>query len=186
MFAFMGNNQPNPDAFDFAKRLNEALDAVEDAPRLKDGRAPWLAKKIGVSQPSAHSWLVGEYLPKPLRAEKIAAMAGVNYEWLYFGKGPKEAGKRLRDAAAPYSASPSHSMSEDHFKLALRLTAEAIGRDLYVTPEEQTAVGLSILDMLANGLPEAQVLPIARRMAAAFSQGRQKDDATRQHGRRGH
>lgn len=71
-----------PDAGRFAGRLNELLDLVEPHPR---GRALRLARRYGVSQPTAHAWVHGKHLPGPERVRAMAADLGVSFEWLYLG-----------------------------------------------------------------------------------------------------
>lgn len=164
----MGNNQPKPDALEFAERLNSVLDDME-VPPPNAGRAVWLAKKFKVSKPSAGDWIHGESLPIASRVQELARLAGVNFEWLYFGRGPRTG---ARDLAAPESPAPSsHPVRETELTLALRLSAEAIGRDLYLPPEQHTDLVLTVLDLLASGMDQASVVPIVRRIAIRKAQG---------------
>jgi len=165
----MGNNQPTPDAFEFAKRLHECLDAMPDVPaRTERGRGAWLATALKVSQPTAHSWLKGDFMPKPERVRAIAAKANVSYDWLYFGEGAPT------DQAPSESPSPkpapdaSQSVRRSTLTLALQLAAEALGSDLYLPPAQHAEFVILLCDLIEDGLPEAQVLQVARRAANAF------------------
>lgn len=48
--------------------------------------------------------------------------------------------------------------------IALTLAAEAMGRELYLPPEQHTDLVLTVLDLLESGLSEADVLPVAQRI----------------------
>lgn len=165
----MGNHQPKPDAEEFAARLNEVLDAM-GVPGIKNGRAVWLARKYEVSKPTASGWIGGHYLPIPDRVRSMAAAGGVSFDWLYFGKGDK-GGKVVVREPLPLPYVASQPMRDPQLTIALRLAADAIGRDLYLAPEEHTDLVMTLLDMLGEGLPEAKVLPIARRLAARLAHG---------------
>lgn len=165
-FAFMGNNQTKPDAADFAARLNSVLDDL-DVPGVKNGRSAWLVRKFKVSKPTASGWVNGEFIPMPERVRTIAKLGKVNFDWLYFGTGPR-AGERFTEPAptrAVNVTSASQLVRDDSLTLALTLTAEALGRDLYLPPAQHTELVLTILDLLEAGLPQADIIPLARRMS---------------------
>jgi transcriptional regulator with XRE-family HTH domain len=76
---------PKPDPEEFAKRLNETLDARGYEPGR--GRGKKLATLFDVSQPVASAWLNGKHMPS---ADKVLAMSEhwkVPFEWLYFNRG---------------------------------------------------------------------------------------------------
>lgn len=168
----MGNNQPKPDAAEFAARLNEILDQVPGAPKVLQGRGAWLAKRFKVSKPTAQGWIKGDYLPVPERVMTLAQMAGVRFEWLYYGSGPRSLHVVAEPSGPAYgqAAGAFQPVRKDDFKLAFRLAVEALGdaRE-HVSPEQFSELGNLIYDLLvADGMPEAQVLQFARRTATAF------------------
>lgn len=164
----MGRNQPKVDAFQFAERLHKALDRIPDAPSRARGRPAWLSKLFSVNPVTSRAWVLGEYMPSSERVRKLARMAGVSYEWLYFGTGPM-----LVEAASQTEREevvmPSQRVRDETLTIALRLAAEAIGRDLYLPPQEHTALVLMVMDLVEEGLPEARVVDIARRQAAVLA-----------------
>lgn len=175
----MGNNQPSIDAHAFSLRLQVALDATPGVPALNEGRGAWLARTFKVTEGSANGWLTGRFMPKPDRVRKLAALTNSPYDWLYFGRGRREGQPQGAVSLGLTGINP------DSVILAFRLAAEALGRDLYLPPAQHSELGMLILDLLQDGLEEAQVLHIARR-TAAISQGgedgpendRRKDSST--------
>lgn len=75
----------------FAERLKALMRAAKDGQSNGPPIAAALAKRHGVREPTVSQWLDGQFLPRADRARKMAADYGVNFEWLYFGTGPKEA-----------------------------------------------------------------------------------------------
>lgn len=167
----MGNNQPSQDAKAFAERLNSALDHTPGVPPLNEGRGAWLARRMRVTDGTVNGWLNGRFMPKPARVRALAALTHSAYDWLYFGAGG------VRDSSpAPLSLvvpELSHTERHDDIIIAFRLAAEAIGRDLYLPPDRYAELGLLIVDLLQQGLGEAQVVSIARRTAQVLATGEQ-------------
>lgn len=166
----MGNNQPKPDAFEFAQRLNTVLDGVRDCPAMKDGRGKWVAKRYKVSQPSAHAWLHGRNAPTAPRAQVIAKDLGVRFEWLYFGEGQPatttadEGTVKVGTTATEnlsQSAVASQFVRRSDVSLAIRLAAEALG-DKFLPPGRYAELILLFCDLLQSGLSEARVLAFGR------------------------
>jgi hypothetical protein len=168
----MGNNQPSPDAYEFAQRLHTALDRIQECPsRNERGRGAWLHRWLRVSEVNANAWLNGKFKPVGERVKTIAARAGVSYDWLYFGRGNMTHSDA--NEAAPYlmgdRSGPSHAVRDGNLSIAFRLAAEALGRDLYLPPAQYAELGTLLFDLLNRGLSEADVLHIARRTAAALA-----------------
>lgn len=70
----------------FAKRLNEAPDAIE-FPSGR-GRRAALAKKMGVSGEGARKWLAGDTIPGIENAIELALIAKEEVEYLLTGRRP--------------------------------------------------------------------------------------------------
>lgn len=75
------------DAAEFAARLKEAM--VDCGFSIARGAGAALAKKYGTSVVTANAWLKGEHRADTDRAQHMAQDLGVEFEWLYFGSGPK-------------------------------------------------------------------------------------------------
>jgi transcriptional regulator with XRE-family HTH domain len=73
----------------FAKRLNEVCD---DKKMPVHGRQTELARLFSVGPKAARKWLIGEGFPEMELAIKIAKWAGVSFNWLMTGHGPKREG----------------------------------------------------------------------------------------------
>jgi len=166
----MGNNQPKPDAFEFAQRLNTVLDGVRDCPAMKDGRGKWLAKRYKVSPPSVHAWLHGRNAPTAERARFMAKDLGVRFQWLYFGEGEPttttadEGSVKTSPTAGenPTQNAPlSHFVRRSDVSLAVRLATEALGQK-FLPPDRYAELLLLFCDLLQSGLPEARVLSFGR------------------------
>lgn len=78
---------PKMDAAEFAARLKEAM--VDCGISIARGAGVALAKKYGASVVTANAWLKGEHRADTDRAQHMAQDLGVEFEWLYFGIGPK-------------------------------------------------------------------------------------------------
>ena len=166
----MGRALQKPDALAFAERLNRALDHRGDVPAIANGRGLWLSKRYKVRPPSAHAWLHGDNLAKPELVRAIAEDCGVTYDWLYFGVGDMNPGP-IPDLQ------PSQAARQSDIKLAFRLAAEALGRDLFLPPAQYAELGMLILELLETGMDDAQVLHVARRMATGWG-GTEGDRST--------
>jgi hypothetical protein len=97
------------DLADFALRLNEICDEMGVPPKGK-ARQLVIAKQFGVSQQGARKWLEGNgYCAIPM-GKRIAAWAGVCFDWLMTGTLPKRPGDPTpppKPAASPLlAASP--------------------------------------------------------------------------------
>ncbi len=73
----------------FAARFNEICDDKNVPPKGK-ARQTEVSKIFSVSQKGARKWLEGEGFPSTDRAIEIAKWAGVQFEWLMTGRGPKK------------------------------------------------------------------------------------------------
>lgn len=73
----------------FAARLNEICDDKNVPPKGK-ARQTKVSAEFGVSQKGARKWLEGEGYPSTDKAIQIAKWAGVHFEWLMTGRGPKK------------------------------------------------------------------------------------------------
>jgi len=163
----MGQHMKHEDAHGFSARLNEAMDRVTTLPPRGEGRGIWLARQFDVTEATANGWLTGRFRPLPARARALADMLGVSHDWLYFGTGsPGETHEQpmRKDAGAP-----SARVLHETLASALRLVAQAIGRDRHLRPQEHAALVLMVMDLQNEGLPEARVIDIARRQAAMLA-----------------
>lgn len=68
----------------FSLRLNQMLDDL-DIP--KRGRLVLLAKRYGVTHPSARKWLVGEGYPDIVKLIDLAKWGKTTVDWLLTGRG---------------------------------------------------------------------------------------------------
>lgn len=99
---------------------------------------PWssnadLARKLGVSAPTAHGWVHGTHLPTPDKAQVIADLLGVSFDWLYFGKGsnqrrPGGDSRPLHLALEEIANRPSMKMTSKEFVELVREKAAQIER----------------------------------------------------------
>lgn len=152
--------RPKVDAEGFAQRLNAVLDSTPGVPPLSRGRAPWLGRKYKVSQPTARSWLIGNFLPERERIAEIAADFGTTYDYLVFGGSP-EGNRNLIENTA--NGPKSQPVRDDDLRLALRLASDALGRDGYLPPVQHAELVMLVLELLGDDLPEATILSTARR-----------------------
>lgn len=93
----------------FAQRINEICDEMGVPPKGR-ARQTNLARQFNVSQKGARKWLEGEgYCAIPM-GKRIAAWAGVHFDWLMTGTLPKRPGDPApppQPAASPLlAASP--------------------------------------------------------------------------------
>lgn len=96
----MANIPPKADAYDFSRRLREAM---KDCGMVTGrGAGPILGRRYGVSTVNANAWLKGEYRPDSDRAKRMAEDFGVRFEWLYFGTGSKNPLIAVADEIQPY------------------------------------------------------------------------------------
>lgn len=97
----MANIPPKADAFDFSRRLREAMTDCG----MNTGRdaGSTLARRYGVSTVNANAWLKGEHRPDTDRAKRMAEDFGVRFEWLYFGTGSKTTLEGIADSSSHYS-----------------------------------------------------------------------------------
>lgn len=72
----------------FSERLREAMAEAGQSPDTRGVKAA-LARRHHVASPTAHGWINGAHMPEPDKVRVMAADYQVNYDWLYFGKGPK-------------------------------------------------------------------------------------------------
>lgn len=84
----------------FARRLNEMLDDV-GVPRR--GRLVMLARRYGITHPSAKKWLDGNGYPDTDRLIDLALWGNTSLDWLLTGRGQKhptdlEVSKDFQDA----------------------------------------------------------------------------------------
>lgn len=165
-------NQPKINAGGIAERLNAALDRVAECPPKgpRSGREAWLARRFKVSQPSSHAWLNGNYAPSAARARTLARMAGVSFDWLYFGLGSADATSsasaagagapdREDELAAPTGTGP---VDRQTLRTALRLLPAVAGRKAAL-PEHYAEAVLLLADLLAEGMPDARAVTYAQR-----------------------
>lgn len=163
----MGNNQPKPDAFEFAKRLHMALDRIHGCPPKgpRTGRGAWLVSQFKVSEVTASGWLNGRYVPGPTRAQKIADKAGVPFEWLYFGAGEMAgSGSSLPVNAGSDVGQASPGVRPDTLMVAIQESALAL-KGKHPTPEQHARLITLLYELIEDGMPLAQVKQVARRAA---------------------
>lgn len=107
----MPTYSPDNDAFEFAARLNEAL--ADCGINVRRGAGAWLARKFKISGYSGNAWINGTHKPNPDRAQDLADLLSVQFEWLYFGRGSKH-------------AAPKHGVEEASAPLTMSLTADEL------------------------------------------------------------
>lgn len=178
MMSFMRGGRPKVDAVEFADRLNTVLDDIEGVPPLARGRAPWLAKRFKVSQPTARSWLVGDFLPERDRITQMASDFGTTYDHLVFGGSPEGVTTIIESTSR---GPQSQSVRDKDLKLAIQLAYEAIGEDKHLPPAQHAELVMLLLEVISDDLPEAQVLTIARRTANAINRGLDHDARREDH-----
>lgn len=179
----MDANRIKPDAYAFSLRLHQALDRISQCPTEGSGRGAWLTKKFKVSQPTTQGWLSGKYLPVPARVRKLADLAGVSYDWLYFGLGDMLGTGKGETFSPPSAGEPSQWVRKGTLSLALQLVAEALGESGTLSPQEHAESVLLVCDLLEEDWPQDQVLHIASRAIAARSESRGLQGGTSRKGR---
>lgn len=116
----MPTYSPDNDAFEFAARLNEAL--ADAGINVRRGAGAWLARKFKISGYSGNAWINGMHKPSPERAQDLADLLSVQFEWLYFGRGAKHASPQLRveepAAEMTMSLSPEEMTLLRHYRAA--------------------------------------------------------------------
>lgn len=162
----MGNNQTKPDAFEFAKRLNIALDQIPACPDREKGkgRGAWLAALFKVSQPTTNGWLHGRYVPTPARVRVLATKAKVNYDWLYFGQGEMNNSGSATQVEPLLDLPPdSQTVRIESVMVASQVVAEVLeGAQITLPAAQHTEFLMLVSRWLDAGLPMDNVLQFAR------------------------
>ena len=114
----------------FHERLASALEKANPPPWSSSAE---LARRLGVSAPTVHGWVHGDYLPTPENARKIAELLGIEFDWLYFGKGTGQArpagdSRPLHLALEEIANRPSMKMTSREFVELVREKAAQIER----------------------------------------------------------
>lgn len=110
----------NPERAAFSLRLNELCDENPDEiPPAYKGRQVALATKFSVTPNGARKWLQGDTYPAIDKCIEIAKWAGVNFEWLMTGNGPKRPGELYPTRAIAHVAEVMQAMEpEQQYKIA--------------------------------------------------------------------
>lgn len=75
-----------PDAKNFAIRLNQALD-LRGYPAIGNGRINYIQEVFQLSRAGANKWIHGKSIPHPNARRKIAEKLGISIVWLETGNG---------------------------------------------------------------------------------------------------
>lgn len=126
---------------EFSARLNAILDDLGVPPKF-EGRQVEVARLFGVTQKGARKWLEGESIPAYEVCVEVARRAGVHYEWLMTGRGPKH----IKPPDQPQPPTLPPELANEAFDFL-----EFKGRKFY--SGEQLAAYLRWLDRLLKNAP---------------------------------
>lgn len=74
------------DFIEFFKCFNEVMEGKNES---ICGCGVRFAVLYGVKGSTAHAWLSGKHMPDPIKARSMGMRYGVEFDWLYFFRGPK-------------------------------------------------------------------------------------------------
>lgn len=115
------------------------------------------AQVLEVSVDSLARYIREENMPPFDVAARLCIATGRSLEWLATGQEPV---KPVQDKGSP----ASQDSRLDNVKIAVQLLREVLDdADLDLTPEKHAEAAVILVQLLEMGLPEAEVLPFARR-----------------------
>ncbi|MGH8039192.1 MAG: hypothetical protein ACRES5_05590 [Pseudomonas sp.] len=129
------------------------------------GTREFVSNVIGVSAPQLQRY-IREQNAAPFEAmARLCLAAGASMEWLATGIEVKD------DGACRNPPSQSQDLNQDRLILALQAVDDALAtRDAYLPVAKHAEAVMLVYELLGSGLPEAEVIPFARR-AVGLAQG---------------
>lgn len=110
----------------FAERLVEICTENKLRPH---GRQAALARMLKITQPAVKKWFDGESIPDTEKIIELATWAGVCFEWLMTGRGPKRIDELYPTKAIAHVAEIMQAMEPQQQYLVARLADQVAQPD---------------------------------------------------------
>lgn len=95
---------------------------------------------------------------------------GWNLNWVLTGEGPERL-EALQDKESGGESAQSQNLNQQRLTLALQLVEDALAsKNAYLPTAKRAEAAMLVYELLGSGLPEAEVIPFARR-AVGLAEG---------------
>jgi hypothetical protein len=127
------------------------------------------APAVGIHKNTLGTYERGEREPGAAALLGYATL-GWNINWVLTGNGPEQL-EALQHKESGGGESQSHNLNPERLTLALQLVEDALAaKNAFLPTPKRAEAAMLVYELLGSGLPEADVIPFARR-AVGLAEG---------------